>query len=171
MGDRFCLVFWFTATVLSHHIRGLGGSIPMRHDRTIDCKVAIYWWSDNLHLVRPPRIEAENIGKCAFANASSNSCRAGSALKIFGITRSAGQRSIDFFAVWFCSLALMQSSKRLLWAWRVRIRIVLGLWVSMVAAWRDPSGLLCACRSFGCRASPGLRRTLCGNRLRGACQT
>jgi hypothetical protein len=35
----------------------------MRHDRTINQKVAIYWWLDDLHLVRPPRIEAEIIGK------------------------------------------------------------------------------------------------------------
>ncbi len=66
------LVFWFIATVLSRHIRGLGGPIPMRHDRTINYKVVIYWWSDDLHLVRPPRMEAEVIGKCAFANASNN---------------------------------------------------------------------------------------------------
>jgi hypothetical protein len=81
----------------SIYIRGLGGPIPMRHDRTVNYKVAIYWWSDDLHLVRPPQLEAEIIGKCAFAKASSNSCRAGSALKIFGLTRSAGQRSMDFF--------------------------------------------------------------------------
>lgn len=151
----------------SIYIHGLGGPIPMRHDRTINQKVAIYWWLDDLHLVRPPRIEAEIIGKCAFAKASSNSYRAGSALKIFGITCSADQRSMDFFG----SLTLVQSSERLLWAWRVRIRIVLGLWVSMVAAWRDFSGLPCACRSFGCHASPGLRRTLYENRPLGACQT
>ena len=71
----------------SIYIRGFGGPIPMRNDRTVNYKVAIYWWSDDLHLVCPLQIEAEIIGKCAFANASSNSCRAGCALKIFGLTQ------------------------------------------------------------------------------------
>jgi hypothetical protein len=150
----------------SIYIRGFGGPIPMRHDRTVNYKIAIYWWSDDLHLVRPPRKEAEITGSVPLQTHPVT--HAGRAPPSKYSVQLAAQVSgvWAFLGVWpWCNRA------NFLWAWRVRIRIVLGLWVSMVAARRDFSCLSCACRSFGCHASPGLRRTLYENRPLGACQT